>query len=73
MTDHTDPMFVLVPRVGSGFTLHSAELHGVSSVRLGCGRLALRRGLRLLDAIPEPPKGTHPCPKCQPVQALAAR
>lgn len=67
MTEQIDGlMYVLTPRPGSGQVLHVGELHGVSSLRLACGPIKLRRGLRVAADRPDPlPLGTTVCAKCE--------
>lgn len=61
-----EQQYVTVPRPGSGQTLHRGEPHGVSSYRLACGVIKLRRGLRVSVDRPDPlPLGTKVCEKCE--------
>lgn len=66
-------MFALIPRHGSGYALHEAQPHGVSSIKLGCGRTMLRNGIRVTEGLPSPlPPGTHTCPACTTPNAKEA-
>lgn len=59
-------MLALIRRPGSGQVVHDAQPHGVSSLRLGCGRLLLKRGVRVLEGEDaEVPPGTTRCEKCK--------